>query len=482
MSERAGQWRRVSSGKQDEAGQDPDNLAWIKSHGYDLGPVYTVHGGSAFKGNRKFDEAWASVLADMKAGRIKVLVVWKQDRIDRKLNTFQMLAQVVEAGGRVEFVTQPHLNDLTTMGGRISLKVQEEIAYAESKDKSDRIKAKQVTLRAAGALTSRPPFGYESVPAPGGYKMLVPTGDGRAYVPEIFSRVIAGESLRAIAKFLDDKGVKPVSGKTFWAKTLADMVRCATYAGRQQDANGRTIHLCEALVDANTFSKANKALDTRPNRGARLGDALLGPGVLACPACSWSAATRAPSSPMYRLANAAGRRQMYRCGGTGSQRRGCGNNVDLAAADQALSRFMAGLDAEILTTRVVPGHDHRAEMDAIKMDLRALDPDAGDYDGRHAALRAELARLKALPSVPDRIVTEPTGVTYGQAWQALDESERAAWLRSKGVRVYAARTAAGTVQAAWDALNVRAMAAAVQLEAGDVSAIVTWAGGDLVID
>jgi hypothetical protein len=49
----------------------------------------------------------------MRSGRITVLVVWKTDRIDRKLNTIHMIKEAVEAGSRIEFVTQPHLNDLS---------------------------------------------------------------------------------------------------------------------------------------------------------------------------------------------------------------------------------------------------------------------------------------------------------------------------------------------------------------------------------
>jgi DNA invertase Pin-like site-specific DNA recombinase len=132
MAEKAGNWLRVSEAVQDEASQIPDLVRWNESHDYEVARTYTIHGKSAFKGNRKFDETWARVLSDMRYGEIDVLVVWKQDRIDRKLNTFQMLAQVLEAGGRVEFVTEPHLNDLTTMAGRISLKIAEEMAYQES--------------------------------------------------------------------------------------------------------------------------------------------------------------------------------------------------------------------------------------------------------------------------------------------------------------------------------------------------------------
>lgn len=106
MGDKAGRWLRVSTGGQDEANQVPAVTGWVESHGYDASRApYVVHGGSAFKGNKKFDETWEQVLADMRAGVIGVLVVWKSDRIDRKLNMLRMLAEVAEAGGRVEFVT-----------------------------------------------------------------------------------------------------------------------------------------------------------------------------------------------------------------------------------------------------------------------------------------------------------------------------------------------------------------------------------------
>ena len=163
MNEQVGIGLRVSTGDQDEQNQLSDNTAWCENHGYDVAVQYIVHGKSAHKSNKAFDKTWARAIEDMLMGKITVLVVWKQDRLDRKLNTFPMLAQVVAAGGRVEFVTKPHLNDLTTMGGRIALKVQEEISYAESKDKSDRIRIANATIRQNGANPGRAARGYASI-------------------------------------------------------------------------------------------------------------------------------------------------------------------------------------------------------------------------------------------------------------------------------------------------------------------------------
>ena len=440
MTTPSGHVARVSTGKQDEAAQVPDNMAWIGARDYDLTQTYTIHGRSAFKGNRAFDAAWQGVLADMKSGKIRVLVVWKQDRIDRKLHTFQMLEQVVDAGGRVEFVTQPHLNDLTTMGGRISLKVQEEIAYAESKDKSDRVKAHHAGLRNTGALTGKQAWGYEPI-GEKGHRQLVPTDDGRIYIPIIFARCVEGWSLARIAAWLDSEGVRPAIGETWWAKSVGEIIRNTTYTGRRQDKAGNTIHRCEPLVDAATFRRAGEALGSRPKRGpANAANRAMLAEVLACPLCQ--------DSPMYRImcgGPRAAKSAYYRCAGRGSQRRGCGNMTKVSTVDALVSDFMGNFDGPIVDEVFVPGHDHAAELESVKLDIRSLDPDDADYDQQHAELRAELARLRDLPKTDDRIEYVPTGRTYAGQWAALEAADRAAWLKANHVRVYALNSKMATL-------------------------------------
>jgi hypothetical protein len=122
--------------------------------------------------------------------------------------------------------------------------------------------------------------------------------------------------------------------------------------------------------------------------------------------------------------------------------------VLVSVADALVSRFMATLDADIVRTIVIPGHDHQAEMDGLKMDLRSLDFDADDYDERHADLRAQLAVLKDAPATPDEICTEATGQSYGQMWDSLPASDRGNWLRSAGITCGTARTDTGLCEAA----------------------------------
>jgi DNA invertase Pin-like site-specific DNA recombinase len=450
MNEPAGMWLRVSSTGQDETSQKPDDEKWIESHRYNLTRTYTVHGKSAFKGNRQFDEAWARVITDMANGVISVLVVWKQDRIDRKLNTFRMLEQAVKAGGRVEFVTQPHLNDLTTMGGRIALKVQEEIAYAESKDKSDRVRIKQAALRKAKSLVGRPPFGYR-VAVAGTGKTIVPTPEGIKYVPEIFRRAADGETLMSVAKWLDSEGVKPLIWKAWikknaekrgsepkWSpKSIAQIIRRPTYVGERQDASGITELEVKPLVDAKLWMDANKRLDAAPatgKRGPSVHEQSLLTGAFECARCG---------APMYRVYCGRGswRKPYYRCHGKLPQPKGCGMLVSAQLADAEIDEMMASNLNFVRTTKFIPGDNHDAEIAQIDRELLRLPAKLLPYkeeDAERARLRAERDRLASLPATDDRyefpiLIENGEPVTYASKWQASDIDGQRAMLRENRI-------------------------------------------------
>ena len=93
-------------------------------------------------------------------------------------------------------------------------------------------------------------------------KTLVPTAQGRRLIPQVYARVIEGQSLVMVCRWLEEK-----TGRTWWARTLGVMIRNPVYVGRQVDAAGKTILRCEPLVDAATFRRAGEALDSRPKRG-----------------------------------------------------------------------------------------------------------------------------------------------------------------------------------------------------------------------
>lgn len=442
MSEQSGRWLRVSTKAQDEQSQLPDVVRWETGHGYTMAAEYIVHGGSAFKGNKKFDAEWQRVLADMKSGKITVLVVWKQNRLDRKLETLQMLRQVVEAGGRVEFVTQPQLNDLTTMGGRIALKIEEELAYADSKNKSDAVKIKQAALRAAGSVVGRAPWGYQiwcSVcdrapvrPGCNGHrKVLKPTPDGRTYIPAIFAKVIDGESLRSIAAWLTAEGVPTANGKPWNEGYLGNrLIRNPVYYGVRR--NGGQLET-EDLVSASTWQQANAALRSRvrPGRDAsKLPKALLKP---ICGECYGQPREGCADglSPMHRVLATEDRAGYYRCYGHGPQRKGCGFMILVSEADDDLTAVMLA-DGDWHKERVFVAGDDRSD-DIAKLRERGADLFRdGDYAGA-AECGRQATELESAPRVRPHWETTETNLTEGEYFKALDPSQRREYLASREI-------------------------------------------------
>jgi len=416
--ERSGRWLRVSTGSQDEGMQVPDVERWESAHDYDVQRVYTVHGGSAFKGNKKFDDEWAKVIRDITNGVITVLVVWKTDRIDRKLQTYQMIKEVVEAGGRVEFVTQPHLNDLSTMGGRVALKIQEEVAHEESKVKSDHAIMTRDNLRAAGSITSRAPFGYVIVGERKAKRFEV-VESLRPIVVEIFNRCISGDSLTTIARWLDSKGVPTRNGGKWSKPTIKTILTNRAYMGYIQTDEGKTTGTCPVIIDADTWKAANNALHSRPKRGPSQNVVkALCAGSIFCPRCT-------NNSPMYRLQG--GRPPSliyyYRCAGRGAQARGCSLMVRLDKVDAAVNEEMSNNHLPHPNRIFIPGHNHDAQIADVNFRITQLNPEAmtdDEYDAALKALRAERDSYKAMPAAPDTWAVMATtkdgrGIPYEQA-------------------------------------------------------------------
>ena len=382
---------------------------------------------SAFKGNKKFDAEWAKVLKDITNGVFTVLVVWKTDRIDRKLETYKRIREVVEAGGRIEFVTEPHLNDLSTMGGRVALKIQEEIAYGESEKKQHMAQRTIANHRVSGAITSRPPFGY-AVEGEKHNKRFTVVEDRRAVVKTIFEMCIAGDSLVTIAKWLDAEGIPTARGGKWSNTALKNIINNTAYMGYITADDGKVTGQCPEIIDAATHKAANAALKSRPLRGPILAEnRALCAGVLSCPVCGID-------SPMYRIKagggpKGGGQAYYYRCAGKGAQRKGCGNMVRLELVDAAVNEAMSNNHDEITKRVYVPGHNHDAEIADVDFRISQLSPEGltrAEYRAMEDKLWDEKETLQNLPHVDDTWTTEPVRdskgnvVTYASKWATSD--------------------------------------------------------------
>lgn len=363
-------------------------------------------------------------------------------------------------------------------GDAIHWEVMAKEARRAWEENVERVTRALAELQKRGKLVGRPPFGYVSIGEKYNHE-IVPTEDGRRYIPQIFERCIAGQSLRAICAWLTSEEVWPVSG-VWWPRRIAKLLRNPTYMGYRLNAAGKTVLTCEPLVDANTFRCADVALNRGTGRGPTRpeGRAILTPF---CPGCAWSVADHVPTSPMYRIKAYDG--YYYRCSGTGPMRKGCTNLVDLETADRLVSDFLAEFEAPIYRTLTVPGSNYEKELAQIDFELKGLasqELSEEDEDARRTELRAERKRLAGLEPVPACVKTVPTGRTFGEEWRGLTTSaERRTWVAARQIRCYVARTDRGTAQAAFVDLALQAFGAGTLLQGDGLSVVVTWLGSGM---
>lgn len=459
MNDRARLWQRVSSGGQDEASQLPDLIKWCDSHSYeyDLSERYVLHGKSASKGKHQAELDRA--LDDMAAGKYTVLVVWQSSRIERRgaFSAFDLARRVREAGGRIEYVKDAYLNETNEMSD-VMLALAATKDRQKSLDISKQVKAKHDALRAAGSIVGCAPWGYEIV-REDGRKVLVPTADGKKYIPLIFDRVIRGESLRTIARWLDSEGVAPMNGGRWHEGFIGNrLIKNRTYMGQRPNAGSLET---PALVSATTWQAANAALTARVRPGR---STTIHPKTLLAPVCGncyGKEREGCPSgiSPMYRVMPRAaeGPLPYYRCTGHGPQRKGCGSMVRAAELDARVRDIIGTMDKPHIDRVFVPGDDNSDRI-AKAQERGAAAMRAGNYQAAMEAMR-EAEQIEAEPRTAARWDMRETGQTEAEFFAGLDLD---------GQREYLAR---------WDVLPVTAkgkfavlLGAPWQTETGEVSA------------
>jgi DNA invertase Pin-like site-specific DNA recombinase len=432
----AGIWLRVSSGKQDEANQEPGVLRHCEQAGYEIAQRYEVHDRSAFRGEQ--DAKLAEMLHDMRTGHIQVLVFWHSDRLERRgtEKLFEDLGQIREAGGTFESVQEPFLGE-TDIAGTVMTAIAGAVANQYSVHLSEQVSLAVSRVRGNGGYWGNTHWGY-SITGDKYHKGLVRTDEGTRYIPEVFQRVADGQSCHQVAEWLRSGPRPGISDKTVYK-----MIRNRIYAGTKM-ANGVAVAKVPPLVDAKLWTAANNRLSNgkRGRRTPARGKPALLTSVLFCPRCPRDGAY----APMYRIRPQNTRKdgtktvtEYYRCRGHAPELKGCGNMVRLDSADFYAGKMLEQSVMPWTTLERVNGENHDAELAEVQLALSDL-PKRGlsddEEDAERKRLRAERNRLQSLPNTPDRWDEVPTGQTVGEHWAGLDYDGQRAFLVAN-VKFYA---------------------------------------------
>jgi site-specific DNA recombinase len=151
------------------------------------------------------------LLADVSAGRVHIIVVYKVDRLTRSLFDFAKLVEKLDAAG-TSFVSVTQSFNTTTSMGRLTLNMLLSFAQFEREVTAERIRDKIAASKARGMwMGGNPPVGY----APDGRTLKIVEHEA-AQVGDIFERYLRLGNVRLVAEeLIRDRVTTParVNGK-----------------------------------------------------------------------------------------------------------------------------------------------------------------------------------------------------------------------------------------------------------------------------
>jgi site-specific DNA recombinase len=176
------------------------------------------------------------LLADIAAGRVDTVVVYKIDRLTRSLADFAKIVEILDARG-ASFVSVTQQFNTTTSMGRLTLNVLLSFAQFEREVIGERIRDKIAASKKKGMwMGGVPPLGYRVQD-----RKLVIVDDEAELVRSIFRHYAELGSVRLLKAELEAQGSKSkswtsaagrvIGGKPFSRGALYLMLRNRTYRG-----------------------------------------------------------------------------------------------------------------------------------------------------------------------------------------------------------------------------------------------------------
>jgi site-specific DNA recombinase len=230
----------------------------------------------------------ARALADARAGRYDLLLVFKVDRLARSVSGLAQVLEALDAAG-VAFRSASEPFDTSTPAGRMMVQMLGVFAEFERELIVERTKMGLAKKAAKGEWTGgTPPFGYRYDPAS---RLLAPVPAQAAVVERIFALYVdRGLGSAVISGLLNDAGHSTGRRCRWTPSRVLEILRNPTYTGRLP-FNGEAHQAQHApLVEDEVFARAQRIVAERErswrDRAANATDYLL-TRFLRCGRCGY---------------------------------------------------------------------------------------------------------------------------------------------------------------------------------------------------
>jgi site-specific DNA recombinase len=178
--------------------------AYVRSQkGEGWSVIRTAYDDGGFSGGSMDRPALKALLAEIEAGRIDVVVVYKVDRLTRSLTDFARIVEAFDRNG-VSFVSVTQSFNTTTSMGRLTLNVLLSFAQFEREVTGERIRDKIAASKAKGIfMGGNPALGYDI-----DSRRLVVNPAEAEVVRHIFRRYLRLGTVNALRLELERTGVR----------------------------------------------------------------------------------------------------------------------------------------------------------------------------------------------------------------------------------------------------------------------------------
>ena len=195
------------------------------------------------------------LMADIEAGKVDIVVVYKIDRLTRSLGDFSRLIEVFERH-KVSFVSVTQQFNTTTSMGRLMLNVLLSFAQFEREVTGERIRDKIAASKAKGMwMGGHPPLGYRVDD-----RRLVVVDFEADLVMRIFTDFVACRSTTDLVRQLAADGKTNKQGKPFSKQMLYKLLHNRVYRGEIPHKGQFHLGTHEPIIDQTLWDAAHAIL------------------------------------------------------------------------------------------------------------------------------------------------------------------------------------------------------------------------------
>ncbi|MCD5346735.1 recombinase family protein [Agromyces sp. S2-1-8] len=389
--------------------------ALIARRGWTLVETYVDNGVSAYARNVK-RPAYDRMALDYEAGEFDAVVCWDADRLTRQPEQLERWIRVGESRGLV-ILTATEEIDLSTDNGRLFARIKSAVARAEVERKSARQKAQAAQARAAGKMPAGlRPFGFDQ-------DGVTVRESEAVWLRECYRMILAGDSVRACVRKLNEKEVKTRLDGPWQAVTLKRALERPRNRGR--------------IVPEAEFDTAVGILAARRTKAGRPARKAWLSGIIKCGVCGSGMLSHHGYYHCARKVNAPG---------VDPETRHVSINGEVA--ESKVSAFvygfqkaeppkaepkpavtaskLAAIEAEmsrVTELALLPG----ADVSVTGARLAELAAERDELDAQRGEELAAGAGLAALATLPD---SGENALEWLEAWKALDSDKRREIVRS----------------------------------------------------